>query len=177
MRTYNTDNIREWITTLDAGDEFLLTGTILVARDAVHKKLAELIKAGKPLPEDIQNKIIYYCGPTPLTDDGRVLSAGPTTSSRMDVYTPELMEKFGLAATIGKGQRSDEVTEAIVRCKGAYFITYGGFGAVIADRIKKCEVLAFAELGCEALMRMTVESFPLIVGVDSRGNSIYKKGR
>lgn len=156
---------------LVAGDRVLLTGTIYTARDSAHKRFIELIEQGKELPFDIKGQVIYYTGPTP-TPPGKIIgSCGPTTSSRMDPYTPKLLEK-GLKGMIGKGTRSKEVVEAIKRYKAIYFLAVGGCGALISRAIKKASIIAFPLLGPEAVFQLEVEDFPVIVGIDSLGNSI-----
>lgn len=156
---------------LKAGDKVLITGTIYTARDAAHKRFIELINQGKDLPFDIRGQIIYYTGPTPARPGRIIGSAGPTTSSRMDPYTIPLLEK-GLKGMIGKGGRSKEIIEAIKKYKAIYFLAVGGAGALIAKAIKKADVIAFPELGPEAVLRLEVESFPAIVAIDSYGRDI-----
>ena len=160
------------INTLKAGQEFLLSGTIYTARDQAHKRLAEAIKAGKKLPIELKDAIIYYCGPT-QTPKGKVIgSCGPTTSSRMDAFTPLLLVK-GLKAMIGKGDRSKEVREAIKKHKGIYFITYAGCGALLSKCVKEAKIVAYGDLGPEAILKLEIKDFPLIVAIDANGGSIY----
>ena len=157
---------------LNCGDNLLITGNIYTARDAVHKKLADLIEGGEDLPFDLKGQIIYYTGPTPARPNAIIGSCGPTTSSRMDVYTPALLER-GLKGMIGKGNRDREVTEAIKRNRAIYFVATGGAGALLARSVKKAVPVAFPELGAEAVVKLEVERFPVIVAIDSRGNNIY----
>ena len=159
---------------LRAGQRVLITGTLYTARDAAHKRITELIKESKPLPFDLKGQIIYYVGPTPAKPGQVVGSAGPTTSSRMDTYM-ETLYKLGLKGTIGKGNRSQEVTDLIKRYKAVHFSNIGGAGALIAKTIKECETIAFEDLGTEAIHRMDVEDFSCIVAYDSEGNDVYKE--
>jgi fumarate hydratase subunit beta len=166
----------ETIAGLRAGDHVTLTGVIYTARDAAHKRMIEALDRGEPLPIDIKGAVIYYVGPTPERP-GRVIgAAGPTTSMRLNPYTPRLME-HGLKATIGKGGRSDEVKEALKRCKGIYFLAVGGTGALLSKRIKKAEVVAYEDLGTEAIRRLEVERFPVIVANDMYGNDLLELGK
>ncbi len=159
---------------LKSGDEVLLNGTIYTGRDQAHKRLTEAIKSGRKLPIELKGAVIYYCGPT-QTPKGKVIgSCGPTTSSRMDAFTPLLLSK-GLKAMIGKGGRSKEVKEAIKKHKGIYFITYAGCGALLSRFIKKAKIVAYSELGPEAILKLEVKDFPLIVAIDANGGSIYGK--
>ena len=159
---------------IHSGDEVHLSGTIYTARDAAHKKIVELITKGEPLPFDLNGAIIYYAGPTE-TPPGQVIgSCGPTTSSRMDAFAPILLDK-GLRGMIGKGQRSKEVIDAIVRNKAVYLCAVGGAGAYIASCITSCEVVAFPELGCESVKKLTVKDMPTFCAVDSLGNNIFKR--
>jgi fumarate hydratase subunit beta len=161
------------INELKAGDEVLIRGVIYGARDAAHKKMADGHQNGCDWPVDLQGQVVYYVGPCPAPP-GRVIgSAGPTTSGRMDSYTPVMLEA-GLKGMIGKGQRSQEVIEAIVKYKAVYFAAIGGAGAFIAKTIKKVETVAYKELGPEALVKMEVYDFPCIVAIDIYGNSLYK---
>ncbi|MDD4201902.1 MAG: FumA C-terminus/TtdB family hydratase beta subunit [Candidatus Omnitrophica bacterium] len=158
--------------TLKAGEELLYTGIVYTARDQAHKRLSETIEKRKKLPFDLNNAIIYYTGPTPSKEKNKVGSSGPTTSSRMDKFTPLLLNK-GVGSLIGKGSRSKEVVNAIKKNKAVYFITIAGAGAYLSKRIKSAEIVAYSELGAEAIRLLYVEDFPLIVAVDSHGNSIY----
>jgi len=173
MIEITTNQLAEHTVDLHAGDDILLTGTIFTARDAAHKRLAQLIEENKPLPFDLNGAVIYYCGPTPAPIGRAIGSCGPTTSSRMDPYTPRLYN-LGIAATIGKGRRSAGVISAITKSKGVYLCALGGCGALISDCVKSSEVVAFEDLGCEAIRKLEVEKLPLIVGIDSTGESILK---
>jgi len=158
---------------LRVGDEVFLTGIIYTARDQAHKRLAEVIRKKEKLPFALKGAIIYYCGPA-KTPKGRIIgSCGPTTSSRMDEFTLCLLEK-GLKGMIGKGDRSGEVAAAIKKYKAVYFLTYAGCGALMASYIRSAEVLAYQDLGPEAIYRLRVEKFPLLVAIDSKGRDIYK---
>lgn len=157
---------------LKAGDAVLLSGTIYTARDAAHKRIVELIQEGKELPIDLQNASIYYVGPTPNKEGQVIGSAGPTTSSRMDAYTPLLLDR-GLKVMVGKGKRSDAVKESIVQNKAIYFVACGGAGALLSHAIIKSEVIAFDDLLSEAIRKLEIKDFPCFVGIDIRGNDIY----
>ena len=159
---------------LKAGDEVSLTGTILSARDAAHKRLSDLIKKGKPLPLNLKDAVIYYAGPTPARPGSVIGSCGPTTSSRMDPFTPQLM-RLGLGAMIGKGGRSGEVIDAIKKHKCVYFLAMGGVGALLSTKVKAAKVILYNDLGPEAIYKLEVKDFPLIVGIDSKGRDIYDK--
>ena len=164
------------ISELRAGDTVLLNGPLLSGRDAAHKRLVAALDAKEPLPVELKGQTIYYVGPCP-TPPGRVIgSAGPTTSGRMDSYTPKLLE-IGLKGMVGKGQRSREVIEAMVRRRAVYFATVGGAAALIARSIVKAEVLAYPDLGPEAIYRFEVKDFPAIVAIDALGNDLYQRGR
>ncbi len=168
----NTENIIEWVETLKAGDRVYLSGTVYTARDAAHKRICELIKNNRSLPFELENAVIYYAGPTPSKNGLPVGSIGPTTSSRMDVFTPLFLEK-GLKGMIGKGDRSKDVVKSMKENGAVYFAAVGGAGAVYAKSVKSCEVAAFEELGCESVKKLNVENFPLTVAIDSNGNSLY----
>ena len=161
-------------TKLKVGDKIFFSGTIYTARDQAHKRLAQAIKKGKKLPLNLRGEIIYYCGPTKKPKGKIIGSCGPTTSSRMDEFTPLLL-KVGLVGMIGKGSRSQEVIRAIKKYKGVYFLTYAGCGALLSKYVKKAKPVAYKELGPEAIYKLEVENFPLIVGIDARGNSVYKE--
>ncbi|MBR1482385.1 MAG: Fe-S-containing hydro-lyase [Ruminococcus sp.] len=161
------------IADLKAGDSVLLSGTILTGRDAAHKRLYELIEKGEPLPVDIRGELIYYVGPAPAKPGYTVGPAGPTSSYRMDKYTPALLDR-GLKGMIGKGARSREVIDAMVRNRCVYFAAIGGAAALIAKSIKAEEILCYEDLGTEAVRRYTVEEFPCIVAIDSQGNNVYE---
>ena len=160
---------------LKVGDRVLINGIIYTGRDAAHKRLFDLLKGGKSLPFDIKGQIIYYVGPTPPKPGQVFGSAGPTTSYRMDVYSPSLMER-GLKGMIGKGMRSDAVKEALKKYKAIYFAATGGAGALLAKRVKKAEIVAYEDLGPEAIRRLEVEDLPVIVVNDVRGNDLYIEG-
>ncbi|MCL0089260.1 Fe-S-containing hydro-lyase [Dehalococcoidia bacterium] len=166
----------EVIEKLRAGDQLLMSGTVYSARDAAHKRLIEALDRGEDLPFDIEGQTIYYMGPSPPRP-GRVIgSAGPTTSGRMDAYAPRLME-VGLKGMIGKGSRSQEVKDAMRRYKAVYFAAIGGAGALIAKSIRKVEVVAYDDLGAEALRRLEVEDFPATVINDIYGDDLYEEGK
>ena len=158
---------------LKAGDAVLLSGTVYTVRDAAHKKLQALINGNKRLPIPVKNGIIYYAGPTPAPPGRAIGSCGPTTSSRMDVFTPALLKK-GLGGMIGKGERSKSVKQAIKKYGAVYFIATGGAGALLSKRIKKAKCVSLKHLGPEAIYSLEVEDFPVIVAVDSKGRSIYQ---
>ena len=160
---------------LKIGDTVLLNGVIYTGRDAAHKRLIELVQAGKPLPIDIKGQVIYYVGPAPAKPGRPIGSAGPTTSGRMDAYSPKLME-LGLKGMIGKGMRKKEVIEAMKKYKAVYFAATGGAGALLAKAIKKAQVVAYEELGPEAVNRLEVVDFPVTVVNDTRGNDLYQEG-
>lgn len=169
-------DIRRHVDALHAGDRVLLSGTIYTARDAAHKKIITLLDTGSPLPFDLSDAAIYYAGPTPGHDDIIVGSCGPTTSGRMDAFAPRLYD-LGLAATIGKGERSSAVVEAIIRNRAIYLCAVGGAGALISRHIKEAQEIAFPELGCESIKKMYVENMPLVVALDMYGGDIFKEGR
>ena len=167
---------RDKAKTLKAGDSCLLSGVIYTARDAAHKRLCELIDSGKPLPLDIKDSIIYFVGPTPAKPGQAIGSAGPTTSYRMDAYSPALIEK-GQTGMIGKGKRGPDVIAAMKQHGAVYFGAIGGCGALLSKCIKKAEVIAYDDLGAEAIRRLEIENFPVIVVIDSKGNNLYEIGR
>ena len=158
---------------LHAGDYVYITGTIYTARDAAHKRMYDIMGEGKTLPIDIKNQVIYYMGPSPAREGRPIGSAGPTTASRMDKYAPQLLD-LGLGAMIGKGKRSPEVIDAIIRNDSDYFAAVGGAGALLSKCITGSEVVAYDDLGTEAIRRLTVENFPVIVVIDSAGNNLYE---
>lgn len=163
------------IVNLRIGDRVSISGIVYTARDAAHKRLVELIDQGRELPFDMRNQIIYYVGPSPSRPGMPIGACGPTSSYRMDVYTPQLLAK-GLKATIGKGNRSAGVIEAMKRYKAVYFAATGGAAALLAKTVKKAEVIAYKDLGTEAIMRLEVEGFPVVVANDIYGNDLYKEG-
>ena len=157
---------------LRAFDQVLLSGELYVGRDQVHSRLAALLDAKAPLPFSLANQTIYYMGPSPAPDGHLIGSCGPTTSARMDAFSPRLLD-LGLKAMVGKGPRSKAVVDSMVKNKAVYFQAYGGCGALYASTVKKVETIAFPELGPEALLRLTVENFPVIVAIDCIGGSVY----
>lgn len=159
--------------TLHSGDYVYISGVIYSARDAAHKRMIEALAEGKELPFDIKNQTIYYMGPSPAREGRPIGSAGPTTASRMDKYTPELLD-LGLGAMIGKGKRTQEVKDAVIRNQAVYFAAVGGAGALLSKCIKKAEVIAYDDLGTEAIRRLEVENLPVIVVIDSDGNNLYE---
>lgn len=161
---------------LKSGDSCLITGVIYTARDAAHKRLCELVAQGKPLPFDIQDAVIYFVGPTPAKEGQAIGSAGPTTSYRMDAYSPTLIAQ-GQTGMIGKGKRSPEVVEAMKEHGAVYFGAIGGCGALLSSCVKKSELVAYEDLGAEAIRRLEVENFPVVVVIDSEGNNLYETGR
>lgn len=161
---------------MKVGDRVLLTGTIYTGRDAAHKRLIETLEKNEKLPIDLKNEFIYYVGPSPAQPGQVIGSAGPTTSYRMDSYTKALMD-LGLKGTIGKGNRSEEVVESIVKNKGIYLGVIGGAAALISKSIKKVEIVAYEDLGTEAIRKLYVEDFPAIVVIDSEGNNLYNLGK
>ena len=164
---------RETASGLRAGDYVYITGTIYTARDAAHKRMQEALERGLGLQLAIQGNILYYMGPSPAREGRPIGSAGPTTASRMDKYTPALLD-MGMAGMIGKGRRSVAVKEAVVRNGAVYFAAVGGAGALLSKSIKKSEVIAYDDLGTEAIRRLEVENFPVIVVIDARGNDLYE---
>ena len=176
MKKLQTPFTREDARMLKAGDACLITGVIYTARDAAHKRLCELLAQGKPLPIDMQNAIIYFVGPTPAKPGQVIGSAGPTTSYRMDAYSPALIA-IGQTGMIGKGKRSPEVIDAMNKHGAVYFGATGGCGALLSKCIKKSEIVAYDDLGAEAIRRLEVEDFPVTVIIDSEGNNLYETGR
>ena len=158
---------------LKSGDYVYITGTIYVARDAAHKRMIEALERGEELPIDIKDSTNYYMGPSPAREGRPIGSAGPTTASRMDKYAPKLLD-LGLGAMIGKGKRSQAVIDAIIRNGSVYFAAIGGAGALLSQRIKKSEVVAYDDLGTEAIRKLEVEDFPVVVVIDSQGNNLYE---
>lgn len=161
------------IKTLRAGDYVMITGTIYTARDAAHKRMKETLDRGEALPFSLENNVIYYMGPSPAREGRPIGSAGPTTASRMDKYAPELLD-LGLKGMIGKGKRTVQVKEAIVRNGAVYFAAVGGAGALLSKKILSSEVIAYDDLGAEAIRRLEVKDFPVIVVIDSQGNNLYE---
>ena len=169
----NSHDIKNIISDLRAGDRVFLSGEVFTARDAAHKRIFSLIESGEELPFEIKGSVIYYAGPTPTPPGMPIGSAGPTTSARMDAFTPALLD-MGLVATIGKGERSKDVIDSIKKNGAVYLCALGGAGALACQHIKKCEVIAFDDLGCESVKRLQFDNFPLIVGIDSYGSSIFR---
>ena len=167
---------REQARQLRAGDSCLLSGVIYTGRDAAHKRLCELLEQGKELPVDLRDAVIYFVGPTPAKPGQVIGSAGPTTSYRMDAYSPALIAR-GLTGMIGKGKRDSAVVEAMKEYSAVYFGAIGGCGALLSQCIKKCEVVCYEDLGTEAIHRLEVEDFPVTVVIDSLGNDLYETGR
>ena len=176
MKEYNilSSELKNIYPVLKAGDKIKLSGTVYTARDAAHKRIFEYLSTGKPLPFEINGSIIYYAGPTPTPQGLAIGSCGPTTSKRMDPYTPQLLN-LGLVATIGKGERSTEVIEAIQKNNAVYLCAIGGAGALSALSVTECEVIGFEDLGCESIKRLELKNFPLIVGIDCCGGNIFKR--
>ena len=172
----NTADIKEAAKTLKAGDAIELTGTIYTSRDAAHKRLVEANARGEELPYDVKDTIVYYVGPAPAQPGQVIGSAGPTTSYRMDAYSPTMI-RLGQRGMLGKGKRSPEVIEAMKEVGAVYFGAIGGAGALLSQCIKKAEVIAYDDLGAEALRRLEVENLPAFVIIDSEGNNLYEIGR
>lgn len=164
---------KEDIESLRSGDYVYITGTIYVARDAAHKRMDDLLKEGKELPIELKDNVIYYMGPSPARDGRPIGSAGPTTASRMDKYAPKLLD-LGLKGMIGKGKRTKEVMDAIVRNGCVYFAAVGGAGAILSKAITASEVVAYEDLGAEAIRKLEVKDFPCIVIIDKDGNNLYE---
>ncbi len=175
-RKIHTPLTREEARTLRAGESCLLSGVVYTARDAAHKRLCERLDRGEELPMDIRDAVIYFVGPTPAKPGQAIGSAGPTTSYRMDAYSPKLI-RAGLTGMIGKGKRGDEVVAAMKECGAVYFGAIGGCGALLSRCIRKAEVIAYDDLGAEAVRRLEVEDFPVVVVIDSEGNNLYQTGR
>ena len=172
-KTITTPLTEEVVRTLSAGDVVSITGVIYSARDAAHKRMTQTLAEGGELPFAIRDAIIYYLGPSPAREGQVIGSAGPTTSGRMDAYTPQLLS-LGLRGMIGKGKRSAEVIEAMKENGAVYFAAVGGAGALLSKHITKCEVIAYDDLGTEAIHKLYVEDFPAIVVIDCEGNNLYK---
>lgn len=176
MLELNTSELKEKAKTLRAGDKVLLSGTVYTSRDAAHKRIKAMLDNNEPLPYELSGAAIYYAGPTAAKDGMVIGSCGPTTSSRMDVYAPEFLDR-GLSAMIGKGERSEGVCNAIRRNGAVYFCAIGGAGALACRCITECDVIAFEDLGCESVKRLRFEKFPLIVAIDCQGGNLFKTGR
>ena len=175
MKEYyiNCSQLKDISEKLNVGDKIYLSGCVYTARDAAHKRIDELINMGASLPFELKNSVIYYAGPTPTPEGMAVGSCGPTTSSRMDKFAPKLYD-LGVSATIGKGMRSKEVIDSIIRNKALYLCALGGAGALAALCIKKCGIIDFEDLGCESVKKLEFDKFPVIVGIDCYGNNIFE---
>ena len=173
-RIIHAPMVQEEISALKSGDYVYITGKIYTARDAAHLRMSQTLDRGEELPIKLEGNVIYYMGPTPARPGRTIGSAGPTTASRMDKYTPRLLD-LGLTGMIGKGKRKPEVTEAIVRNGAVFFAAVGGAGALLSKCIKKAEVIAYEDLGTEAIRKLEVENLPVIVVIDSKGNNLYEQ--
>lgn len=169
---FNTQEVISHINGLTAGDRVMLSGVVYTARDAAHKRIMQLIESGDILPFDLNNAFVYYAGPTPTPDGMAIGSCGPTTSSRMDKFAPKLLD-LGLKGMIGKGPRNQDVIDAIIRNNAIYFCATGGAGALASKCITKCEVIAFDDLGCESVKKLVFNKFPLVVGIDCNGSTLF----
>lgn len=170
--TLNTNQLREYAPKLKAGDRVVLSGTVYTSRDAAHKRITQYIGEGKELPYDLKDAVIYYAGPTPAPENLAVGSCGPTTSGRMDIFAPDFLDR-GVVAMVGKGERNQAVCDAIVRNKAVYLCAIGGAGALASKCIASCEVIAFEDLGCESVKRLTFNHFPLTVAIDCSGGNLF----
>lgn len=168
----NTSELSEYSQKLKAGDRVFLSGTVFTSRDAAHKRIKQLIDNEEKLPYDLNNAVIYYAGPTPTPDGLAIGSCGPTTSSRMDKFSPEFLDK-GLIAMIGKGPRSKDVCDAVIRNNAVYFCAVGGAGALASKCITKCDIIAFEDLGCESVKKLEINDFPLVVAIDCSGGNLF----
>ncbi len=169
---FDTNDVISNIDNLKAGDRVFLSGVVYTARDAAHKRIMQLLESGEKLPFDLENAFVYYAGPTPTPENMAIGSCGPTTSSRMDKFAPTLLD-LGLGGMIGKGPRNQNVVDAIVRNKAIYFCATGGAGALASRCITSCQVIAFDDLGCESVKKLIFNNFPLVVGIDSYGNTLF----
>lgn len=170
--TLNTNQLREYAPMLKAGDRVILSGRVYTSRDAAHKRITQYIADGKDLPYDLKDAVIYYAGPTPAPENLAIGSCGPTTSSRMDVFAPDFLDR-GVVAMIGKGERNQAVCDAIIRNKAVYLCAIGGAGALASKCITDCKVIAFDDLGCESVKELTFNRFPLTVAIDCNGGNIF----
>ena len=172
--SFNTSEIKEMAPRLRAGDRVLLSGTVYTSRDAAHKRIMALLDSGEKLPYELEGAVVYYAGPTPTPEHLAIGSSGPTTSSRMDPFAPRMLD-LGLGAMVGKGGRSREVCEAIRRNHSVYLCAVGGAGALASRCITSCGVIAFEDLGCESVKRLEFKDFPLVVGIDCEGGSLFSE--
>lgn len=170
----DTSQLREYAPVLKAGDRVVLSGKVYTSRDAAHKRITAALKNGESLPYDLKDAVIYYAGPTPAPENLAIGSCGPTTSSRMDVFAPLLLDK-GVVAMVGKGERNQAVCDAIVRNKAVYLCAIGGAGALASKCITECNVIAYDDLGCESVKELMFNEFPLTVAVDCSGGNIFKR--
>lgn len=168
----NANELREYAPKLKVGDRVILSGTVYTSRDAAHKRICESLDNNEPLPYDLKDAVIYYAGPTPAPEGLAIGSCGPTTSSRMDVFAPRLLD-LGVVAMVGKGERSKDVCDAIVRNKAVYLCAIGGAGALASKCITSCDVIAYEDLGCESVKKLTFDKFPLTVAIDCSGSNIF----
>ena len=168
----NANELREYAPKLKAGDRVILSGTVYTSRDAAHKRICESLDNNEPLPYDLKDAVIYYAGPTPAPEGLAIGSCGPTTSSRMDDFAPRLLD-LGVVAMVGKGERSKDVCDAIVRNKAVYLCAIGGAGALASKCITSCDVIAYEDLGCESVKKLTFDKFPLTVAIDCSGSNIF----
>ena len=168
----NTNELRSCAPKLRAGDRVVLSGTVYTSRDAAHKRITESLENGTELPYDLTDAVIYYAGPTPAPEGLAIGACGPTTSSRMDVFSPTLLDK-GVVAMVGKGERNEAVCDAIVRNKAVYLCAIGGAGALASKCITSCDVIAYDDLGCESVKKLTFKDFPLTVAIDCSGGNIF----
>lgn len=172
--TLNTNQLREYAPRLKAGDRVILSGTVFTSRDAAHKRITASLKNGELLPYDLKDAVIYYAGPTPAPEGLSVGACGPTTSSRMDVFAPTLLDN-GVVAMIGKGERNSDVCASIVKNKAVYLCAIGGAGALASKCIDECDVIAYEDLGCESVKKLNFNSFPLTVAIDCSGGNIFNR--
>lgn len=170
----NVNELRSNCKSFHAGDRVVLSGTVYTSRDAAHKRIVSALESGERLPYDLKDAVIYYAGPTPAPEGLAIGSCGPTTSSRMDVFAPTLLDK-GVVAMVGKGERNDAVCDAVVRNGAVYLCAIGGAGALASKCITDCKVIAYDDLGCESVKELTFESFPLTVAIDCNGGNIFKR--
>ena len=176
MIELSVSQLKEYAPKLNAGDRVSLSGIVYTARDAAHKRIFEYLDRGEALPFELEGAIIYYTGPTPAKDGRPVGSCGPTTSSRMDKFTPRLLN-LGLGGIIGKGERNEAVENALIEFGGTYFCAVGGAGALMAKHVVAAEEIAFCDLGCESIKKLTVENLPLTVAIDCHGGNIFRDGK